>query len=136
MVGLGFAMLGLGLFSLLARIRGGLYSWTLLHRLAVVMGPSGFIAVIAGWVTTEVGRQPYVVYHLLTTAQAASPIAAPAIGASLVAFIIVYFTVFGAGTIYILRLMSKAPGQDSHAESAPLRAAGIMPMPGLNAGEA
>jgi cytochrome d ubiquinol oxidase subunit I len=136
MVGLGFAMLGLGLFSLLARLRGGLYKWGLLHRLAVLMGPAGFIAVIAGWVTTEVGRQPYVVYHLLTTAQAASPIAAPAVATSLIAFIIVYFTVFGAGTFYILRLMAKAPGQDSHGESAPMRAAGIMPVPGLNAGEA
>lgn len=135
MVGLGFAMLALGLFSLLARIRGGLYTWGLLHRFAVAMGPAGFIAVIAGWVTTEVGRQPYVVYHLLTTAQAASPIAAPAIGTSLIAFIIVYFTVFGAGTVYILRLMAKAPGADGRAESAPLPSAGIMPVPGFSAGE-
>ncbi|MCA3255445.1 MAG: cytochrome ubiquinol oxidase subunit I, partial [Alphaproteobacteria bacterium] len=59
MVGVGFLMLGLGLWSLLARARGRLYDWPWLHRAAVAMGPSGFVAVIAGWVTTEVGRQPY-----------------------------------------------------------------------------
>ena len=58
MVGLGFLMLGLGLFSLLARLRGKLYDWRWLHRFALAMGPAGFVAVIAGWVTTEVGRQP------------------------------------------------------------------------------
>ena len=58
MVGFGFLMLGLGAFSLLARFRGTLYDWRLLHRFALAMGPAGFVAVIAGWVTTEVGRQP------------------------------------------------------------------------------
>ena len=71
------------------------------------MGPSGFVAVIAGWVTTEVGRQP-LIYGLLRTADSVSPIAAPAVAASLVAFVIVYFAVFGVGTWYILRLMAQA----------------------------
>ncbi len=62
MVGIGFAMLGLGLWSLIARIRGKLYDWPWLHRAAILLGPSGFVAVIAGWVTTEVGRQPWTVY--------------------------------------------------------------------------
>ncbi len=62
MVGLGFAMLGLGLWSLVARARKRLYDWPWLHRAAILMGPAGFVAVIAGWVTTEVGRQPYTVY--------------------------------------------------------------------------
>ncbi|MCF3696716.1 cytochrome ubiquinol oxidase subunit I, partial [Salmonella enterica subsp. enterica serovar Weltevreden] len=56
MVAMGLAMLGLGLWSLLARWRGKLYDWHWLHRAAVALGPSGFVAVIAGWVTTEVGR--------------------------------------------------------------------------------
>src|SRR6185312_501414 len=107
MVVLGLAMLGLGLWSLVARWRRRLYEWPMLHRAAVVMGPSGFIAVIAGWVTTEVGRQPFTIYGLLRTAESASPLDAPAVAASLVAFIIVYFAVFGAGIGYILRLMSK-----------------------------
>jgi cytochrome bd ubiquinol oxidase subunit I len=68
MVGLGFLMLGLGALSLLARFRGRLYDWRVLHRFALAMGPAGFVAVIAGWVTTEVGRQPFTVYGLLKTA--------------------------------------------------------------------
>ena len=99
MVGIGFAMLGVGLWSLLARFRKRLYDWPWLHRAALVMGPSGFVAVLAGWITTEVGRQPYVIYGLLRTADAASPLDAPAVAASLLAFVIVYFafsaSVFG-----------------------------------------
>jgi cytochrome d ubiquinol oxidase subunit I len=133
MVGLGFAMLGLGLLSLLARLRGRLFQSIWLHRLAVVMGPSGFIAVIAGWITTEVGRQPYTIYGLLTTAQSVSPLAAPAVGASLAAFAIVYFFVFGAGTLYLLKLMARAPGDDeSHDAHGPVRAAGITPAAGFD----
>lgn len=109
MVGLGFLMLTLGLGSLLARWHHKLYDWTWLHRAAVVMGPAGFIAVIAGWITTEVGRQPYTVYGLLRTAQSHSPLAAPAVASSLVAFVVIYFSVFGAGIYYILRLMAKSP---------------------------
>ncbi|WP_430388854.1 cytochrome ubiquinol oxidase subunit I [Blastomonas fulva] len=128
MVGIGFAMLGIGVFSLLARVRGKLYEWSWLHRAAMVMGPSGFVAVIAGWVTTEVGRQPYTVYGLLTTADSVSPLAAPAVGASLLAFVITYFIMFGAGTLYILKLMSKpATGHEEAAASGPLRSAGITP---------
>ncbi len=128
MVGLGFAMLSIGLWSLLGRFRKKLYDWTWLHRAAIVMGPSGFIAVIAGWVTTEVGRQPYTVYGLLTTAESASPIAAPAIATSLLAFVIVYFIMFGAGTVYILRLMNKpVTGREQAAESGPIRSAAITP---------
>src|SRR5690606_13125014 len=67
MVGLGFAMLGLGLWSLLARMRKRLYDTPLLHRAAVLMGPSGFVAVIAGWLVTGVGRQPWAVYRELNT---------------------------------------------------------------------
>ena len=130
MVAIGFAILGLGMISLLARLRGKLYEWRLLHRLALLLGPSGFVAVIAGWITTEVGRQPYTIYGLLRTADSASPLAAPAVGASLVAFIIIYFAVFGLGTWYILKLMSKPPQAHESAapvEHGPTRAAGITP---------
>ena len=109
MVGLGFAMLGLGLWSLLARTRKQLYHAPWLHRFAVLLGPAGFIAVLAGWVTTEVGRQPFTIYGLLRTADSAAPLDAPAVAASLIAFVIVYFAVFGAGTYYLLMLMAKPP---------------------------
>jgi cytochrome d ubiquinol oxidase subunit I len=107
MVGLGVAMLGLGLWGFWRRIRGRLYEDKLLKFAAIIMGPMGFVAVLAGWITTEVGRQPFTVYGLLRTSDSLSPIAAPAVAVSLVAFIIVYFFVFGAGTFYILRMMSK-----------------------------
>lgn len=135
MVALGFAMLGLGLWSLLARMRGRLFASPWLHRAAIAMGPSGFVAVIAGWVTTEVGRQPYTVYGLLRTADSVSPLAAPAVGASLLAFVIVYFSVFAAGTWYILKLMAKPPEPHEAApEERPERAAGITPAPALPGG--
>jgi cytochrome bd ubiquinol oxidase subunit I len=129
MVGLGFLMFGLGLLSAWARWRGFLFDWRPLHRFAVAMGPAGFIAVLAGWITTETGRQPYTVYGLLRTADSVSPLAAPAVGSSLLAFVIVYFAVFAAGVIYILRLMAQPPhpGEPGPPSSIPARAAGITP---------
>jgi cytochrome d ubiquinol oxidase subunit I len=135
MVGLGFLMLGLGLLSLWGRARGRLYEWRFLHRFALVMGPAGFVAVIAGWVTTEVGRQPWVIQGLLRTSDAVSPIAAPAVTGSLIAFVIVYFSVFAAGTWYILQLMARGPdaGDGAH-ERAPIRTAGITPAAAIGRG--
>ena len=134
MVGLGFLMLALGACSLLARWTRRLYGWRWLHRFALLMGPAGFIAVIAGWMTTEVGRQPFTVYGLMRTAESASPLAAPAVGASLVAFVVVYFAVFGMGSWYLLKLMSRAP-QPHEPEPANVlaHAAGITPAPALGA---
>lgn len=133
MVAIGFAMLGIGLWSLLARWRGKLYDWRWLHRAAVFMGPAGFFAVIAGWVTTEVGRQPWTIYHLLRTADAVSPLAAPAVGASLLAFVIVYFAVYSVGVWYLLRLMKIPPHEHeaglARGEDGPIRTAGITPGP-------
>ncbi|SMQ73363.1 cytochrome bd-I ubiquinol oxidase subunit 1 apoprotein [Altererythrobacter xiamenensis] len=138
MVGIGFAMLGIGAWSLYARFRKRLYDAKWLHRAAVVMAPSGFAAVLAGWITTEVGRQPYVIYGLLRTADAASPLDAPAVAASLLAFIVVYFAVFGVGVWYILRLMSKAPHVGEigakRGDTGPIRTAGITPGPTQNPG--
>lgn len=136
MVGLGFLMLGLAALSVLARFRRKLYDWRPLHSFALAMSPSGFVAVIAGWVTTEVGRQPFTVYGLLRTAESVSPLDRPAVAASLITFIVVYFIVFGAGTGYILRLMSRAPqtgeaGPDEGPDR-PVRAAGITPAPAVD----
>lgn len=114
MVGLGFAMLGLAAWGALARVRKRFYDGRWLQRSAILMGPMGFVAVLAGWVTTEVGRQPWTVYGVLRTSDSIAPVAAPAVAASLLAFIIVYFFVFGAGTFYILRLMGKTPAPKTH----------------------
>jgi len=137
MVGLGLLMLSLGLWSLWARWRRTLYESPWLHRAAVAMGPSGFIAVLAGWYTTEVGRQPYTVYGQLRTADSLSNIDASAVGASLVAFILVYFVVFGAGIFYILRTVAKSPEQEPEAlMEGPTRAAGITPVQQVQTGGA
>ncbi|WP_405402093.1 cytochrome ubiquinol oxidase subunit I [Paracoccus sp. Ld10] len=131
MVALGFAMLGIGVWSLWARWRGMLFDSPMLHRAALAMSPAGLIAVLAGWVTTEVGRQPFTVYGYLRTADSAAPLDAAAVGASLIAFIIVYFTVFGAGTYYILRLMSRSPTSNEprlkDVTNGPTRTAGTTP---------
>ena len=135
MVGLGLLMFALGGVALIAHLRGKLYQWRYLHRFAVAMGPAGFVAVIAGWVTTEVGRQPYTVYGLLRTADSVSPLDAPAVATSLVAFVIVYFAVFSVGAWYILRLMAHTPmlaEPGLEQGTAPIRTAGITPAAGLD----
>jgi cytochrome d ubiquinol oxidase subunit I len=89
------------------------------------MGPAGFVAVTAGWVTTEVGRQPYTVYGYLLTAQSRSPLPASEVALSLTAFAIVYFCVFGAGITYVLRLMAIPPNaHEPEPRVTPQRAAG------------
>src|SRR3954469_4781446 len=135
MVGIGFLMLGIGLLSLFMRWRGTLYQSRLLHLYALAMGPAGFIAVLAGWFTTEVGRPPFSVCGRLRTADSASPLAAPAVGSSLVAFIVVYFIVYAAGITYLLRLMATPPhhGEQGPSGEAPTRAAGITPAAGAAA---
>src|SRR5688572_14261382 len=129
MMGIGFAMLGIGPWSLVLRYRHRLYESPWIQRAAVLMGPSGFAALLAGWFTTEVGRQPYTVYRLMTTAESVSAIDAAAVGASLVAFVVVYFAIFGAGTFYILRLMRKPPelAEPDLPADEPIQAAGLMP---------
>jgi len=133
MVGIGALMVFTGVWSLWSRWRQRLYEDVWLLRLAVAMGPSGFIAVLAGWITTEVGRQPYTVFGLLRTGPSLSPIDSQAVAASLLAFIIAYFTVFGAGLLYIVRLMLHTPRADEPdiEAGAPMRAAGITQAPAL-----
>jgi cytochrome d ubiquinol oxidase subunit I len=131
MVALGLLMFALGAFGLLLRWRGTFYANPWLHRFALAMGPAGFIALLAGWVTTEVGRQPYTVYGVLRTVDSVSPIALPGIATSMVVFVIVYFIVFGAGVAMLLRMMGAEPhegetGPDAHD---PTRAAGTHPGP-------
>ncbi len=133
MVALGFAMLGLGVWALVARLRGTLYDRKWLHRAAMAMGPTGFVAVLAGWITTEVGRQPWTVYGLLSTNDSVAPIEAAAVATSLIAFIVVYFVLFGAGTFYMLRLMNKRLADRIPLKSiGPIRTAGVTPAPAVD----
>ncbi|KCZ60696.1 cytochrome ubiquinol oxidase subunit I [Hyphomonas atlantica] len=124
MVGIGMLMVLVGFVSLFLRWRRKLYDAPLFHRAAMLMGPSGFVAVLAGWITTEVGRQPYTVYGHLMTSDSIAPVEAPAVAASLIAFIVVYFALFGAGTLYILKMMNKTPGDVRPLPETPTRTAG------------
>ncbi|MGI9574312.1 cytochrome ubiquinol oxidase subunit I [Alloalcanivorax xenomutans] len=109
MVGLGLLMIALGGYALWQRWRGRLYDHPWLLRFALVMGPAGLVAILAGWYTTEVGRQPWVVYGLLRTADAVSPHPPGQLALSLSLFVLVYLFVFGAGIAYMLRLVRKGP---------------------------
>jgi cytochrome d ubiquinol oxidase subunit I len=132
MVGLGFAMAALGALSLWRRFKRRLFDTRFLLWASVAMGPSGLLALLAGWVTTEVGRQPYTVYGVLRTVDSVSPIGVPGVAASLAAFVVVYVLVFGAGVAMLLRQLSRAPlpGEAGPANQ-PARAAGIVPGPAM-----
>ena len=85
MVGLGMLMLFLGVIGLLLRWKARFYSQRLFLRFATLMGPSGLIALLAGWFTTEIGRQPWVVYGVMRTEDAVSSHSALALSTTLVA---------------------------------------------------
>ena len=129
MVGIGMLIIALGAVSLLLRWRRRLYDTPWFKYWVVAMGPSGLVAVTAGWITTEAGRQPFTVYGLLRTADSVGPVAAPGLAVSLAAFAIVYFIVFGAGIWFLLHLFNQSP--EAHdpgpAENQPVRTAGITP---------
>lgn len=108
MVGLGILMILLGLLSAVAYMRERLFCCGWLHRLWIIMIPSGFIALLAGWFVTEVGRQPWSAYGVIRTSQSVSPtILGPQVAWSLAAFIVMYSFVFGAGLYYMLQIIRK-----------------------------
>ncbi len=110
MVGIGVAMLLLVLVSLWEWRRGKLFEskWVLNGWRALTFG--GFVAILSGWYVVEIGRQPYVIYGLLRTADAVSPtLAAASVMTSLIVYALVYAIVFGAGTWYLYKLLRKGP---------------------------
>lgn len=111
MVGIGLMMLALVAWSALQWRRGRLFESKSVLRGWALMTPAGFIAVLAGWYTTEIGRQPYVIYGLMRTSEAASAIDAASVATSLIAFATIYLFVFIAGTYYLLKLLRKGPQQ-------------------------
>ena len=119
MVGLGISMVLLSLTALWLRKKGKLYSTSWFHKCAIVMGPTGYIALLAGWITTEVGRQPWVVYGVLRTKDGLShTVTADQVGLSLILFVLVYTLVFGSGIYYMLKLIKTGPTFiDSTSES-------------------
>ncbi len=109
MVGIGLLMLLTGWLGVFLYWRSRLYDAHWFHALAAGMMPSGFIAVLAGWFVTEVGRQPWTVYGVLRTGESVSPVLPEYIAISLMIFIVAYIFIFGMGTYYILKLIGKGP---------------------------
>lgn len=118
MVGIGMLMILTGLWALWLRARGKLFQARPFLHLTVWMGPSGIIALLAGWYTTEIGRQPWVVYGLMRTADASSGHSFAQMSLTLGLFVVVYFALFGAGIGYMLRLVRKGPITDEGREVA------------------
>ncbi|HAB26117.1 MULTISPECIES: cytochrome ubiquinol oxidase subunit I [Pantoea] len=109
MVAMGLLMITLGVVSLWLRYKGRLYQSRPFLWFALLMGPSGLIALLAGWFTTEIGRQPWVVYGVQRTIDAVSGHGDLHMSISLLAFIVVYSAVFGVGYVYMVRLIKKGP---------------------------
>lgn len=109
MAGLGMLMILLAGWALWARWRGRLYRSRALQRFALWMGPSGLVAILAGWYVTEIGRQPWIVYGVMRTADAATRHGLGELTLTLALFVVVYLFVFGAGVSYMLRLIRMGP---------------------------
>ena len=113
MVGIGILMILTGLFAAVLHFKKRLFELRLFQLWCVALTPSGFIAVLAGWFVTEIGRQPYIVYNVMLTAESASPVGSIQVGLSLLAFVFIYLLVFGAGVYYIIGLIRKGPGTEA-----------------------
>lgn len=118
-------MLGIGMLLILTGIIGAVLWWrkqlftTQWFLRAVGQSwPLGFIAILAGWMVTEIGRQPWVAYGILRTADAASPVAASTVALSLLLFVLVYCVVFSIGILYVYRMLKKGPQPMLHDAKA------------------
>ncbi len=109
MVGLGMLMITTGVAAIVLFFRKRLFDTRWFQYWCMALTPAGFLAVLAGWFVTEIGRQPWIVYGVLRTAEASSPVSGTPIAISLAAFFAVYVFVFGAGSFYILKLIGKGP---------------------------
>jgi len=123
MVGMGVVMIAMGWWGVVLWLRKSLDRARAFQWAALFAGPAGFVAVVAGWITAEVGRQPYVVFGQLRTAESVSPVTTGAVSTSLLLFIVVYAIVFTAGAIYIGRLIVRGPSPDEDV-GAPQQAPG------------
>jgi cytochrome d ubiquinol oxidase subunit I len=110
MVGVGLLMLATAVWGLWLRWRGRLYSSVAFQNACIAMLPAGFVAVLAGWTVTEVGRQPWVVYGLMRTRDAVTPsLTGSDVLISFALYLVVYVAVFGAGIFYMVRLARAGP---------------------------
>lgn len=109
MVALGLLMLVAGTSGLVIRLRGRLWQTRWLLRLMVVMAPAGFVAMLAGWIVTEAGLQPWTVYGLVRTSESLSPLGAQIVLGSFILIVMLYLLLFGLGMWFLLRLLASPP---------------------------
>jgi cytochrome d ubiquinol oxidase subunit I len=121
MAGIGVALIALGLTGAFLWSRRKLFTTRWYLQIATYSWPIGFIAILAGWITTETGRQPYVAYGIVRTENALSPVGLATVAASLVAFVLVYTVVFSIGIYYIRRLVLGGPKPAPVHEALPNR---------------
>lgn len=117
MVGLGVMMLGIIILSLWLRLRHRLFDTSWFLRLCQYAAPLGFLTVLAGWVTTEVGRQPWTVYGLLRTAHSVSPsLTGSDVLLSLAGYMLVYLIIFPFGIMLMARIVRNGPSEAAKKE--------------------
>jgi cytochrome d ubiquinol oxidase subunit I len=126
MVGIGLSVIALALWGAWLWMRGKLFSAQLYLHLVRFAWPFGFIAILCGWIVTESGRQPWVAYGILRTADASSPVSAGAVATSLVLFILAYGVAFSIGIGFIRDMIRKGPSA-AHAPT-PLDALANRPL--------
>ena len=120
MVGIGVIMLGVVVASWWLRFKGRLFESRWLMWACQMVAPLGFVAVVAGWTTTEVGRQPWTVYGLLRTADSVSPsLTGTDVMISLAGYIAAYLIMFPAGLLIMVRLVRRGP-VDSVTDDSPV----------------
>jgi len=122
MVAIGMAMILTGVIAAVLHFRKRLFDTRWFQLWCMMLTPSGFVAVLAGWFVTEIGRQPYTVYGVLRTSDSVSPVDGAHVAISLAAFVVVYFFIFGAGSYYILRQIGKGPQPQADKPEMPGRA--------------
>jgi cytochrome bd ubiquinol oxidase subunit I len=110
MVGVGLTMLALLIASLWLRYKHRLFDSTWFLIACLLASPLGFVAVIAGWTTTEVGRQPWTVYGLIRTADSTPPsLTGTDVLISLFGYMVVYLIIFPVGAIVMARMVRQGP---------------------------
>ena len=109
MVGLAVLMLGQGVISLVLRWRRQLYTSSWMLRFSVWMAPAGMLAMLCGWVVSEVGRQPFTVYGLLRTADSVSAVSREQVLSATWSILLFYLVTFGIGLWVLLRLLRQPP---------------------------
>jgi cytochrome d ubiquinol oxidase subunit I len=126
MAGVGFAMFTIAWFGLWLRRRKRLFDTRWFHALCALSTPLGFIAVIAGWTVTEVGRQPWTVFGMVRTSESVSALSASDVGTSILGFFVLYNLILVAFLFYAIRLVVAGPRD---APALDLHGLGAAPIP-------